>query len=166
MSGSLARKIFCSVTPAFSAKDILTPHWTAATICRLHDVIGFSNKVEKSIRILPADPWHLIHNIPLREVQEGQEGNWLDQNSRSIMSDWKELNPISYSVAVESKITSRYLNPMVIPDKGFISMCIAFDDITYAHRLIEIGALIHGTHCKASMHWPMSMSSPRRPPRH
>lgn len=66
---SRKENLVLTVTPAVSAKNILTPHWTTATICRLRDCLP----------IHPADHV-IIHNIPLRHVQGGQEGSWLDQN--------------------------------------------------------------------------------------
>ena len=43
--------------------------------------------------------------------------------------------------------TAARLNVSSFQMKGTVSMCTAFDNIKCAHRLIQVGAFLHGTHC-------------------
>ena len=154
-----------TVTPAISAQHILVSDWAAATISSLRDSLGFSEKVAQSAKIYPADPWHrvVIHNVPLRDVQKGPKGSWWEQNTASMMADWHEDNPLSHSMAVHCRNATKFLIPTnvsenVLKAKGSISMCIAFDNIKHARRLIQEGAFIHGSHCRVSPYRPMSRS--------
>lgn len=83
-----------SVTPAISAQHILTSDWAATTISCLRDSLGFSERVAQTTKIYPADPWHraVIHNIPLRDVQQGPKGtgSWWEQNSATrYLTPWQ-----------------------------------------------------------------------------
>ena len=133
------------------------------TISCLQDSLGFSEEVAQTTRIYPADPWHrvVIHNIPLRDVQEGPKGSWWKQNSDSIVADWHEYNPISRSVPNHCARGMRWLVSNRISNdelrsKGHLSVCVAFDNARQACRLTQIGAFIHGSHCRASLYRPMT----------
>jgi len=160
---SRKKNLVLAVIPAVSTKDILSSDLTSAMISCLRDCLDLSETSAQMTRIYPADPWHrvVINNIPLRDVQQGPEGSWFEQNSKSIISDWEEFNPLARSVAVHCKTSSRYLVPKTTPPenlraKGSVSMCIAFDNVKYARRLIQEGAFIHGTHCRVSSYRPMT----------
>ena len=139
----------------------------------LYQCLGLSKTATPDTRICPADPWHrvVIQDIPLcgdpQEPEEDQDPdeiltNWLDQN-HSIAADWEQLNPLERSIPIHCKATTRYLSPAgglkAVKAKRSISMCVAFDDVRYARRLVQEGAYIHGAHCRVSIYRPMS----RRP---
>ena len=148
-----------TTTPAASTRQILTSDLTTATIACLREHLGISEEGSQRTRIYPADPWHrvVIHNIPLRDLQKipGPHGSWWVQNKDSIRSDWKEYNPLSRSAAFYCTKAVRYLIPDHITEealkaKGTVSMCIAFDNVKCAQKLIQVGAFVHGTHCRVS----------------
>jgi hypothetical protein len=154
-----------TVTPAFAVQRVLAPDGAAATISRLRTLLGFSEQVLRCILVCTADPWHqvVIHNVPFRDVQEGPEGSWFRQNSKSIFSDWKEYNPLACCAANQCARASRFLIPKNISDeelmaKGSVSVCVAFNNIKHVHKLIQDGAFVHGTHCRVSLYRPMSRS--------
>ena len=89
----------------------------------------------------------MIHNIPLRDVQQDPSGNWWDKNRMSAVNDWKVFNPPACSAATQCSKAIHYLIPDLIMEKdlrakGSVSMCIAFDNVKHAHRLIWVGAFI------------------------
>lgn len=123
-----------TVTPATAARRLLAPDWAAATISQLRSTLGFSKEVANRTQIFPADPWHrvVVHNIPLRDVQEGPKGSWFEQNRASMQSDWDEFNPLAHSQAGYcSKAIwwpiSNHVTDEELKAKGSISMRIAFD---------------------------------------
>ena len=156
-----------TITPASSTKHILASDLTAAIISHLRGPLGLSEKAVKATRIYPADAWHrlVVHNIPLRDFQQGPEWSWWDQNNKSIVSDWKEYNPLVRSAALQCSKALRFLVPdnfteESLKQKGTVSMCIAFDNVKYAHKLIREGAFLHGTHCRVSSYRPMTRPRP------
>ena len=153
-------------TPASSARRFLSPILGTSLIACLRHTLGFSDKVAMDIHIYTTDPWHrvVIHGIPLRDAQEDPEGHgpdWWEQNINSIFSDWKECNPLSLSAALRCRDAARLLISDATPTeelraKGTTALCVAFDNIKHAHRLVQEGVFIHGKHCRASPYRPMS----------
>ena len=153
-------------TPASSARRFLSPILGTSLIACLRYILGFSDKVAMDTHIYTTDPWHrvVIHGIPFRDAQEDPEGHgpdWWEQNINSIFSDWKECNPLSLSAALRCRDAARLLISDATPTeelraKGTTALCVAFDNIKHAHRLVQEGVFIHGKHCRASPYRPMS----------
>jgi hypothetical protein len=153
-----------SVTPAIAAKHVLSPKGASDTISLLRDSLGLNERVARTAKIYPADPWHrvVIHNIPLlHDVPGPKDSDWWDKNRDSIEANWRDDNPLSHAMPAHCMIASKFLFPdsFTADDlvrKGSVSWCIAFDNIKHARRLIQEGAFIHGSHCRVSPYRPMS----------
>jgi hypothetical protein len=154
--------LLLSITPPDTAYRLLSPADGAAdTISFLCHSLGLSEEVARRTSIYTANTLHriVVRDIPLRDAQEGLQESLLDQNIKSIRSDWEEYNSLArfesnrgrraFRVLVSNRTSMEELKA-----KGSVSILLAFHDIEHAHRLIQKGAFIHGMHRMASLYTP------------
>ncbi|PPQ69819.1 hypothetical protein CVT26_014199 [Gymnopilus dilepis] len=122
---------------------------------------------EDDFTAYPDKPWHriVINRISLEDVRKAAEPNNPEEMLLRLWEELKTYNPPICQLFVgntpperSSRFLLRDLGDFL--KKDTVSMCIAFEDIKLARRMVQDGAFIFGKHYKVS--WYRSRSRSRR----
>ncbi|PPQ88098.1 hypothetical protein CVT25_014396 [Psilocybe cyanescens] len=152
-------KLILTVTPPSAVASVLREHQSSIISC-LRNALEIPD--DNPVLMYPDRPWHrvVIHKIPLNpkgRKDGGYAGNGWDDYLETIHREWTEYNPVAKFVPTFAR--ERLLVPKsapfeVLKARESISLCVAFEDVKHARRLIQEGAFFLGTHCRASPYRP------------
>ncbi|PPQ81730.1 hypothetical protein CVT25_013620 [Psilocybe cyanescens] len=152
-------KLILTVTPPSAVASVLREHQSSIISC-LRNALEIPD--DNPILMYPDRPWHrvVIHKIPLNpkgRKDGGYAGNGWDDYLETIHREWTEYNPVAKFVptfARERLLVPKSAPIEVLKARESISLCVAFEDVKHARRLIQEGAFFLGTHCRASPYRP------------
>ncbi|PPQ80751.1 hypothetical protein CVT26_006968 [Gymnopilus dilepis] len=115
-----------------------------------------------SIRIYPDKPWHrvVINRISLKDARKAAKTSDADEITKVMWDELKNCNPhlprLLVSIPLDRSFRLLVREQDDLSKRETVSICIAFDDVKIALKMVQDGAFVFGKHRKVS--WYRSRS--------